>query len=165
MKPIALLAAVALAAVAAACTNPAPKKSAPQVQADASAPRTCREWTIVTATLRCSTDVLHDNYQAANAKRIAAAQDKLSRYGPLADDLCKDAGGARSSRDDAVDFARSDAATRAAMDRAQDGSVMVALCHDAVIKIVSRGEENGRGRKVLADLHPNVDDTPKDGGD
>ena len=164
MKHAPLLASLALAALA-ACTNPSPKKPSPQVQADASAPRTCRDWTIVTATLQCSTDVLHSNYQAVNAKRIAAAQDKLSRYGPLADDLCKDAGGARSSRDEAVDYARSDAATRVALDKAQEGSVVVALCHDAVIKIVSRGEENGRGRAVLADLHPNVDDTPRQGGD
>ena len=165
MKRVPLLAAGLLAALA-ACTNPSPKTPAPQAQADALTPRTCREWTIVSATLQCSTDVLHSNYQAVNAKRIAAAEDKLSRYGPLADDLCKDAGGARSARDDAVSYARSDADTRAALDKAQEGSVIVALCHDAVIKIVSRGEENGRGRKVLADLHPNVDDTPKgEGGD
>lgn len=157
--------ALALAALA-ACTNPTPKKAAPQVQADASAPRTCREWTLVTATLQCSADVMQSNYVPANAKRVAAAQDKLSRYGPLGDDLCKDAGGARSTRDSAVDYAKSDAGTRIALDKTQEGSTIVALCHDAVIKIVSRGEESGRGRSVLADLHPNVDDTPKQtGGD
>jgi hypothetical protein len=160
MRRFPLLATVALCALA-ACTNPSPKKPAPQAQADASAPRTCREWSIVTATLQCSSDVLRDNYQAANAKRIAAAKDKLSRYGPLAEDLCKDADGARSARDDAVNYAHSDAAARAALDKTQEGSVVVALCHDAVIKIVSRNEESGRGRAVLADLHPNVDDTPK----
>ena len=158
-----LFIATALAALA-ACTNPTSKKPAPQARSDASAPRTCREWTLVTATLQCSVDVMQANYVPANAKRIAAAQDKLSRYGPLGDDLCRDAGAARSTRDGAVDYAKSDSGTRIALDKTQEGSAIVALCHDAVIKIVSRGEESGRGRSVLADLHPNVDDTPKEGG-
>ncbi|HEY3812290.1 MAG TPA: hypothetical protein VGL66_03620 [Caulobacteraceae bacterium] len=160
-RRLSVLAIAGLAAVA-ACTNPSPKKHTPAVQSDASEPRSCREWTITTATLRCSADVMQGDYAAVNAKRIAAAEDKLSRYGPLSDDLCKDSGGARSTRDDAAAYARSDAATRLAMDKSQQGSAAVALCHDAVIKIVSRGEESGRGRKVLADLHPNADDTPKE---
>ena len=106
---------------------------------------------------------MQDDYAAANAKRIAAAEDRLSRYGPLADDLCKDVGRARSARDDAVAYARSDAATRVALDKTAAASTMVADCHDAVIKIISRGEESGKGRAILADLHPNADDTPKQG--
>jgi hypothetical protein len=104
---------------------------------------------------------MQGNYAAANAKRIAAAQDKLSRYDPLVDDLCKDAGAARQARDDAEAYAKSDAATRTAMDKTSEGSTVVALCHDATIKIVSRTEEGGHGRAVLADLHPNTDDTPR----
>ena len=157
--------AILALSVLAACSNPAPKaKHAPQEQADAAAPRTCRGWTLDTATLRCTADVMKGDYAAANAKRIASAEDKLSRYNPLAEDLCKDSGAARQTRDRAVAYAQSDAQTRVELDKTQEPSTIIALCHDAVIKIVARGEENGGGRQAIAEAHPFVDDTPKETG-
>ncbi len=102
-----------------------------------------------------------------SASRIKAADAKLSRYGPLGADLCKDTGAAASERDQAAASALSDAVTRVQMDKTHAPSMIVALCHDTVIKLVARAEEHAEGRQATADLHPNVDDTPKtaQGGD
>jgi hypothetical protein len=154
----------------AGCSNPAekgPHARKSGVQADTDAPRTCRDWTIRTATLQCSSAVMQITGGAANGAKVQRADEKLSRYGPLGPHLCKDTGAAVSERDSTAAVALSDAVKRAQTDKTSDSAVIVSLCHDAVIKMVARAEEHAEGRNATADLHPNVDDTPKtaNGGD
>jgi hypothetical protein len=155
-----------LAAVALTACKPGerPRPPAQPETADAGAPRSCRDWTIKTAMLQCSALVMRGAYVATNAKRIAAAEDRLSRYGGLAHDLCKDAGDATDTRDAAARWAIEDASTRVKLDKITEGSAMISLCHEGVMKIIARGEEEPKGRAAVADLRP-VDDTPKQNGE
>jgi hypothetical protein len=155
-----------VATLVAGCEKPGAKatrrESGASAVADADTPRTCRDWTVRTATLQCAAAVLKTQSPDANARRIAAAEAKVARYQDLGSDLCTASGDAKDLRDAAAADATSDAATRIALDRLTEPSAVVSLCRQEVETLVQRREENASGRRALAEAHPHIDDTPQE---
>jgi hypothetical protein len=125
---------------------------------DASAPGSCRAWAIQMATLQCAGAVMRDTDATGDAKRIAASEAKLSRYGELGADLCREPGAASSDAEQAARAAISEASTRVQIDKVSAPSMIMKLCLDAASKQVARAQEDGSGRKDLAELKPGHQD-------